>query len=279
MSFTEKNSIAVVPARSLIFLSDVHLGAYSEEKNRELEESVIRLIDHCQDHRLEIVILGDFFDYWMEYPGGRVPPLGGKVLEHFRQFHLRTGSHSLFVTGNHDNWTNGYLRDLGFDVEHEYRIIREADVSIMVLHGDGLSDRKMGLPRPLMHRILRNSYFVRLYQTLLPPGMGWTGMRFFSGSSRKSCEMNNKSHKRSALDAWARHKVLTDDRFQAIVYGHHHRPVLWRQHDLTCMNCGSFGNDFSLGLYANKTFEVVTWDVGSNALISGNIKAETVGND
>lgn len=279
LSSTEKNSTPVLPTRSLLFLSDVHLGAYTEAKNRILEEHLIHLVDYCQEHRLEIVILGDFFDYWMEYPGGRVPPLGEKILRHFQQYHARTGSHTLFVTGNHDNWTNGYLSGLGFDVENEYRIIQEADISIMALHGDGLNDPEMGLPRPFMHRFLRNSYFISLYQKLLPPRLGWIGMRIFSGTSRKSGERNKNSHKRTTLDAWARNRVLTDDRMQAIVYGHHHRPVLWSQQNQTCMNCGSFGNDFSLGLYANKTFEIVTWDADSNSLISGNIKAEKIGND
>jgi UDP-2,3-diacylglucosamine hydrolase len=253
----------------------VHLGAYSDDKNRDLEDQLIRLIDYCRDQGLEIVILGDFFDYWMEYPGGRVPPIGQRVLEHFRRYHAQTGSHTLFVTGNHDNWTNGYLCGLGFDLEHEYRIIQDDNAAIMVLHGDGLNDPDMGLQRPRMHRFLRNSYFITLYQTLLPPRLGWAGMRLFSGSSRKKDVVAPDSLKRVELDAWARNRVSTDNRIQAVIYGHHHHPVLWEQQGLTCMNCGSFGENYSLGLYANKTFEIVTWDAESNLLATGLTAADT----
>ncbi len=275
LSSTEKNSTPVLPARSILFLSDVHLGAWPDEKNRDMENHLILLIDYCEQHELEIVILGDFFDFWMEYPGNTVPPLGQKVLRRFHDFHKQTNSHTLYVTGNHDNWTNGYLRNLGFDLEHEYRIVEESTVSMMVLHGDGLKDPEMQLPRPAMHRFLRNSYFIRMYQKILPPRFGWMGMQLFSRSSRKSGKRNRNSDRRAILDTWARNRVMSDDRVQAIVYGHHHKPVLWKQNGLTCMNCGCFGTDYSLGLYANSTFELVTWDVDSKTLVTHGINADT----
>ncbi len=272
MSSIGKNSTTVLPSRSFLFISDVHLGAYSEQKNRELEFEIIQLVDFCREQGLEIVILGDFFDYWMEYPGGRVPSIGRDVLHHFRQYHEQTGSHTLFITGNHDNWTNGYLTDLGFDVEHEYRILADSTASILVLHGDGLRDPAMKLPRPAIHRLLRNSYFIKTYQTLLPPRLGWIGMRLFSGSSRKSGEINPETSRANMLDSWARNHVRTNDEIQAIVYGHHHRPVLWSENGLICMNCGFFSGNKTLGLYANNTFEIVTWSAQSNTLSTGDLK-------
>ncbi len=225
-------------------------------------------MDFCREHRLEMVILGDFFDYWMEYPGKRVPPVGRMVLQHFRDYHVETGSHTLFVTGNHDNWTNGYLTDLGFDVEHEYRILTDSATSILVLHGDGLMDPAMRLTRPAKHRLLRNSYFVKMYQMLLPPRLGWIGMKLFSGRSRKFGKRNPETSRADMLDSWARNQVRTNNDIQAIVYGHHHRPMLWNEGGLTCMNCGFFGENKTLGLYANKAFEIVTWDVQNNLLSS-----------
>lgn len=217
-----------------------------------------------------MVILGDLFDYWMEYSGKRVPPLGKMMLEYFYEYHTETHSHTLFVTGNHDNWTFGYLKDFGFDVEHEYRIIHDEDMAIMVLHGDGLSKPEMNFPRPVMHRILRNPFFVRLYQTLLPPRLGWTGMKLFAGFSRKFGKKRSDSNKRNLLDSWARNRVSSDNRIQAVVYGHHHRAGLWNENGLTCMNCGSFGSDLTLGLYANRSFEIVTWDESEKTLKSIN---------
>ncbi len=274
MSSTEKNSKNILPSRSFLFISDVHLGAFSAQKNRELELEIIKLVDFCREHRLEIVILGDFFDYWMEYPGNRVPPVGRMVLQHFCDYHVKTGSHSLFVTGNHDNWTNGHLADLGFDVEHEYRILTDSATRILVLHGDGLKDPAMNLPRPAMHRLLRNSYFIKMYQTFLPPRLGWIGMRLFSGSSRKTGEKKRKSSRADMLDLWAKNRVRTNDEIQAIVYGHHHRQLLWSENGLTCLNCGFFGGKKTLGLYANKAFQIVTWNGSEMTLETRNMTVD-----
>ena len=51
-----------------IFISDVHLGAFDKAKEAEVENDLITLINYCCAHKIKIYILGDLFDYWMEYP-------------------------------------------------------------------------------------------------------------------------------------------------------------------------------------------------------------------
>lgn len=58
-----------------LFLSDAHLGGFSKEKNRKIEEDLIELVDYCLEQQIQIAVLGDLFDYWMEYPGS-IPALG-----------------------------------------------------------------------------------------------------------------------------------------------------------------------------------------------------------
>jgi len=254
----EKNSTPIEPGTTLLFLADVHLGAGTDSQTRDLEQMVIDLIRYCEDHKIVPVILGDLFDYWMEYPSGP-PPLGEKLLRHFRDYHKRTGNHTLFVTGNHDNWTFGYLEQLGFDVEPEYRVLLCDDENILVLHGDGLQDRNMKIPRPFMHRLLRNSYFITIYQKLLSPQSGWKLMRWFSNTSRKHPDHPKCRHKRNLLDNWAEQKVTNDPDITAVVYGHHHQPRLWQQDGKACLNCGSLSTHKTVGLYTNKTYQLVTW--------------------
>ncbi|HBQ60690.1 MAG TPA: UDP-2,3-diacylglucosamine diphosphatase, partial [Balneolaceae bacterium] len=51
-----------------IFLSDVHLGAFSAKTNKQIEEDLLALIEYCKQRHIELHILGDLFDYWMEFP-------------------------------------------------------------------------------------------------------------------------------------------------------------------------------------------------------------------
>ncbi len=268
MLSTEKNNDDLQPPPAntpRLFISDVHLGAFSVEINRKLENDLIGLIDFCEKNQLQIVILGDFFDYWMEY-SGNPPPIGQAILHRFEKFHRETGSHTLYITGNHDNWTGDYFSRIGFDVEHEYRIIQDSDIAFMIMHGDGLQDPGMNLPRPLMHRFLRNSYFITLYQALLPSKLGWQIMKLFSGLSKMTNDAKKSSVRGEALDSWVRDRVRNDDSIQAIIYGHHHRPILWKERENICMNCGYFGKDGTVGLYTNRNFQIVIWDAGNKVL-------------
>lgn len=248
-----------MPSPKWLFISDVHLGAFSDKENRKLEENLVRLVDHCEAKGIKIFILGDFFDYWMEFKG-QPPPLGVKILQRFQQYHENTGNRTLFITGNHDNWTNGYLTHLGFDVEHEYHYLTDMEKRFMLLHGDGLRDPKMKFPRPFINRFLRNKVFVKIYQTLLPPRLGWKGMKYFSGNHKKNLLKVTYRHQSGFLDSWVRKKVMNDSTIDAIIYGHNHQPGIWSNKGKICMNGGFFGLFYTVGLYTRKKFEIVIWD-------------------
>ena len=67
--------------QTCVFISDVHLGAFSSEKETEVENSLLSLIEHCSKHQFKIYILGDLLDYWMEYPRKYyVPEVASSVL-------------------------------------------------------------------------------------------------------------------------------------------------------------------------------------------------------
>ncbi len=122
----------------VLFISDAHLGGFSKEENDRIETELIRLIDYCQTNRIRIAILGDFFDYWMEYPN-HVPELGKKLLDRFESFNKEFGP-TLYITGNHDNWTRDHLPQRGFYVRHDQYEFSINGKKIMALHGDGLTD-------------------------------------------------------------------------------------------------------------------------------------------
>lgn len=246
------NSATPEGRNPVLFLSDVHYGAFDGEEEQRLHEDLVSLIDNCTESSTAICILGDLFDWWMEYPS-RHPDLGAGLIGRFRSHIEQTGP-ILFITGNHDNWTCGYLHSIGFDVEHEYRRLQIDGKSALLLHGDGLSDPDFGLPRPPFHRLLRHRRFVRLYQILFSPETGWRLMRLFSDWNRRRSGPNP-----DRINRWAGEWLgKSDDDF--VICGHDHvaRKVAFAGG--TLYNCGSFATDRTLLRHTTNGFELVVWD-------------------
>lgn len=242
-----------------LFISDAHLGGFSETKNRQIEQELIHLIDYCEENEYDIFILGDLFDYWMEYPGHK-PSLGEALLQRFKAFNDKTGT-TLYITGNHDNWTNGYFRTIGFDIEENHRFLDLDGKKIMLLHGDGLEDPSFNLARPLFHRLLRNPSFVKMYQTLLPPDAGLDVMKKFSRLARS----REVSETEKNLNNWAKFELEASDT-DYILCGHDHTPRILNYDFGTFINLGTFYQHRSVAAYNNSEFSLVSWDDGARQL-------------
>jgi UDP-2,3-diacylglucosamine pyrophosphatase LpxH len=237
--------------QSHIFLSDVHLGAFDDKTNEKIENDLLSLIEYCSENKIRISILGDLFDYWMEYPG-KVPKLGEKVLNTLSDFN-RSVEPILYITGNHDNWTRDFFEKLGFDMESDFRIVSISDKKILLHHGDGFNDENLGLPRPLFHRILRNKTFVNVYQKVLPFRAGIGLMKFFSNMNRRFSKPDKTS-----LDNWSE-TVLKNNDIHMVLCGHDHLPRTETFDFGTYINLGTFFHHRSLVLYTENQFQLVTW--------------------
>ncbi|MDR8390208.1 metallophosphoesterase [Aliifodinibius sp. S!AR15-10] len=243
-----------------LFLSDVHLGGFSDKKNRQLEHDLIKLIDFCQEHEIKIYILGDLFDFWMEYPG-HVPSLGRKVNERFKEYNDALGP-TLYITGNHDNWTRSYLPGIGFRIEPNYQSLATDEQKLLLLHGDGLLTENDGLRRPPMHQLLRNETFIKVYQTLLPPAAGLWVMKWFSRLNRFFGSFKEDI---TLLNSWAE-KTLNEGDFDIIICGHDHFPRKKEFDFGTFLNLGTFYKHRTMAFYNNNDINIVVWDSGSRQL-------------
>lgn len=242
-----------------LFVSDAHLGGFDQSRDNQIEQSLIRLIDYCEDNGFDIHILGDLFDYWMEYPKHK-PDLGKALLERFEAYNTQTGA-TLYITGNHDNWTNGYFQSLGFDLEVNYRLICLDEEKVMLMHGDGIEDPSFELSRPLFHRFLRNQRFVKAYQTVLPPKVGLGVMKSFSRLAR----MRENSETEKKLNKWAEKELKRKDT-DVIICGHDHVPRILNFDFGTFINLGTFYQHRSMAIYNNGELSLVMWDAEARQL-------------
>lgn len=241
-----------------LFLSDVHLGAFSESANRELEERVISLVHFCRDRQIQLHILGDLFDYWMEYPDTR-PGFGKKMLSEFEAYNKLYNS-TTYILGNHDNWTRGFFTDLGFVVSENHYLLRTENKEFFLHHGDGLTDPGFKLPRPVYHRILRSNWFTNLYQMLLPPDAGLHLMKTFSAISRENIVMEPER-----LNEWSK-SLLNSSTFDYVIFGHDHIARTETFPFGTYINPGAFYKDHLVAHYTNNELKLVKWNTDESKL-------------
>lgn len=237
-----------------LFISDVHLGAFSTDTERTIEETLISLIEYALEYKAQLYILGDLFDYWMEYPSrGFVPDLGHKVLDAFEEYNKTSGMSAVYVTGNHDNWTFGHFEDRGFDVEPNYREFELESHKVLIMHGDGQFGKRDDFIRPAFHRILRQRLFTSVFQRVFPPETGLGIMKSFSDITRKRNYENPKP-----LDDHAR-RILKSHDLEVVMCGHDHIPRVETFSDGTYINLGAFFKHFTLVRYINNSFNLVRW--------------------
>ncbi len=249
-------------ASKILFLSDVHLGAFSESKNRLLEWEVIQLLDFAEAEGYQLAILGDLFDYWIEYPS-EIPSLGSDMLHRFQRFN-RDAEPVIYITGNHDNWTIGHFAELGFDVEPEYRLLILNGVKVLLAHGDATGPTPEELKRPLIHRFIRNKHFLSVYRTLLPPAAGLSVMKGFSSMSRM---LGEETSDPAALNKWAEQMLKQDTvDIDVVLCGHDHHPRTIENDYGTYINLGTFYHHHTLAKYNNGQFTLVEWDNKTNKL-------------
>lgn len=244
----------------VLFLSDVHFGGFSDQENHRIETELIQLIDYCEQKSIQIFILGDLFDYWMEFPD-YIPSYGNKLLDRFETYN-RNISPIPYITGNHDHWTYGHLADRGFKITHEYIHCSLDQKKLMLLHGDGLADNHFDLPRPLMHRILRNSFFLNCYRAIFNGSTGLTLMKYFSRFNRK---LDDPETHKEMLSNWAKDQLQKSD-FDLIISGHDHVPRR-EQYDFgSYISLGTFYKHRTLALYNNSAIKLVCWEPETHSL-------------
>ncbi|MEX0685586.1 MAG: UDP-2,3-diacylglucosamine diphosphatase [Balneolales bacterium] len=260
----------IEPEKKYLFISDVHLGGFDSDKNSAIEKDLISMLDYAETMEMEIIILGDLFDYWMEYPN-QIPDVAPAVLARFERLHAKK-TRTLYITGNHDNWTHTYFMNIGFDVEHECRMININGQRVLLLHGDGLVEKSLGFPRPLLHRMIRNKNFVTMYKRILPPSTGIGITRYYSRINRKL--KSNRQPGNPELDTWAINRIK-DGHADTVICGHHHKPIFKTLGKRVYMNLGNFFNDRMAGIYAHKSFYPVIWNGNSKTFTTSNMSYST----
>lgn len=241
---------------SWIIISDLHLGGFDHSMNSAIMQDFTQVVNYAKENSSGLIINGDLFDYYMEYSGS-VPPVVEEGVSTLKDYVNTTKLSPIYISGNHDNWDDGYLESHGLKVIHEEFITTMGNKNIFIAHGDGLNDLSYGLPRPLMHRFLRNPAFIKIFKLITTVKTGNWIMKWFSRINRRFDSDNAGATKR--IDVWATNMLETSS-FDVIITAHHHHSRFLKFKNKLYLNSGCFYKDRTAILYTNNGFELVKWD-------------------
>lgn len=167
----------------IYFLSDAHLGSLAIEKGWAHQKKLIDMLEEMSKDAASIYMLGDMFDFWMEYfihdkKKHQYAPFFKELRKLSKQ-----GIHVHIFTGNHDLWTFGGMAQLSnAEIHYDPCTILRYGKAIYLAHGDGLlpsnweslypKDVKKKIKRFMRLKDIFHSPFLQFCFRCLPPSWG-----------------------------------------------------------------------------------------------------------
>jgi UDP-2,3-diacylglucosamine hydrolase len=152
---------------TLYFVSDAHLGAPFPDAP-EWERSFSEFLRSIGESATALYILGDIFDFWIEYRHAIRP-------DYFRTIHelknlVDRGVEVHYFAGNHDFALGPFITDIiGIKVYYGHFSTVLQNRKVYLYHGDGLIRKDIGYR--VLKRLLRNPLNQKVFK-LLPPSIG-----------------------------------------------------------------------------------------------------------
>mgnify|MGYP001793872702 FL=1 len=209
--------------KKVYFASDNHLGAPTLKDSLPRETVFVSWLDTVKEAAGDIVLLGDLFDFWMEYK--TVIPKGfsrtlGKLAEL-----TDSGIPIYYFVGNHDLWMDGYFEEeLNIPVFHKPQQFKINGTSFFIGHGDGLGPEDKGFKR--MKKVFTNPLAQWLFRWL-HPDLGVRLAQHLSVNNKIiSGEADAKflGEDKEWLVLYAKRKLETTH-YDHFIFGHRHLPL------------------------------------------------------
>jgi UDP-2,3-diacylglucosamine hydrolase len=227
------------------FISDAHLGA----KAPDAEEREVRLIGFLENitHKAsQLFIVGDLFDFWIEYKHA-IRPDYFHVLYELRRL-KKQGVEIHYLAGNHDFALGTFMSEkLGIAVHPSGCLnLTLQGRTIYLSHGDGLMPSDRGYR--VLKKILRNPQCQRIYR-LLHPNWGVPLAEGFSRTSRDQISFRSPESEWNAYRQVA--KNMLNEGPDIVVFGHTHYPEMCSWNGKIYCNIGDWIQHFTYAVLEN----------------------------
>ena len=228
------------------FISDAHLGIedYAAEAGRRAR--LLAFLRSLRGKARQLYIVGDLFDFWFEYR--TVVPRQHYTVLHALSSLVESGVRVTYLGGNHDFWLGTFLKEqVGVETADGPLTVTHQGRKIYIAHGHGLISSDLGYR--LFSKITRSALCIRLFQ-MIHPDCGFRIGRLVSRMSRRH----------GAPTAWDPREAyrdlafsLLDQGYDAVVFGHTHRPTLQHRGDKVYVNLGDWLRHDTYGVLRDGT--------------------------
>ncbi len=190
-----------------------------------------------------LVLLGDIFDFWFEYPGmiqaGHLP-----LLCAFRE--LSESAQVFYIPGNHDIWAGRALEAFGPRVRRQGVMLEIGRKRLLAVHGDMIGGRNR-----LGRLILGNPFLTWLYSLIHPT----LGVPLASWVSRLSRVRSGRKELPPEVTAWML-REMSDD-ISCLVAGHFHVPLIHKANGKTVACAGDWLSSFTYLVYQDGVLRLI----------------------
>jgi UDP-2,3-diacylglucosamine hydrolase len=224
----------VPPADSSVyFISDAHLGLPIHGCSERERHLISFLREFVRGERI-LFIVGDLFDFWIEYRSA-IRPEYFPVLHEIRNV-IESGGEVHYLAGNHDFMLGSFLeKTIGVRLYPGHVSTMLQGKKLHLFHGDGLIRRDVGYR--VLKKILRNPFNQKLFK-FLHPDLGVPLGSFCSGSSRK---VTSKFITEDILEEYRAHaRRAMSEGSDIVLFGHTHRPEIRHYDGKTYCNTGEW---------------------------------------
>lgn len=225
----------------IYFISDAHLGRESTLLESQKEQKLLAFLSQIEAECETLYILGDLFDFWFEYKN-LIPKQFASILFALKKL-KNSGSHIIYLAGNHDFWLGDFLpQQLGIAVHPDFLEVSHQGKKLFLTHGDGLAKKDIGYR--ILKKILRNRVNIWLYRQL-PTDFSYRLAKKVSHSSGDY----NREKDLTFLEEYkkfAQEKINSG--FDFVIMGHIHQPILEKLDKGYYVNVGDWMKNFSYGV-------------------------------
>lgn len=241
--------------RPVYFISDIHLGLESADREKKKELLLVEFLRSIQDTKGILYIVGDLFDYWFEYK--RVYQKG-----YFRTLTaladaVDRGIDIHYLIGNHDFLHRDFFqKEIGLHLHHDNIVHTLEGKKFYISHGDGLVANDIGYL--ILKKVLRSKVTQLLYSLIHPD----VGIAIASGSSKSSRKYTAQKDYGEIDSMFESAKSRIDEGNDYVIFGHSHRRQLERWNNGYYINLGSWLDLPCYGFFHEQKFLIK--DLNSN---------------
>ena len=236
-----------------IFVSDLHFGLLSAEKEKIREQKFVDFLSYAKNECDKLFIVGDLFDYWFEYK--RVIQKG-----YFKTFTalsnlVDAGIEVHYLIGNHDFMHRDFFqKEIGTKVYENELEIELNNKKFFIAHGDGLVKNDLGYN--ILKKVLRNKMLQKFYSLVHPDFGIW-----LASSSSKTSRTYTAEKSYGEIDGlYEAAKEKIDQGFDFVLFGHSHERKNENYKNGRYINLGTWLDKPCYGIYKNNNFEIIDWD-------------------